>query len=1674
MVGTAPVDAAKPQGQRDSHLSTESTLASPGFAPDKRIIPSPGGDGSSPSTVDNDAHKMIGAGKAHPSHHSDHSDSSESGEIASSDLEQGKQQQQQQQSNKAIDGDRRFIQSGLRQHFWEIWKYKDPPPPPPASMEDAKEIPLAKANIISIFTYSWMTPIMMLGYRRALEKEDLWALDHSRSAEVVSLKFAENWERRVAEAKEYNEKLTAGTIKPGMLRRSRWAVTVAANRCLPSKYKPKPILHPNQALTMNALEQEWRSPPPAPPKQKLAKSPSSGPAAGGKPGPPPPPPKLPPSRSGYKQPSLARTTWDQFGSAFMLSLLFKLFGDATQICAPLVVRQIIVFGQKRYAYAKWDYVANNGPPPFENPHIGKGIGLSFALFFMQIGFSLFAHQAFYRSMQMGVMLRAALISAMFRRSLSLASKDRSAGKLLGHTSTDISRIQFAADWLSNGFSAPFGLALCLGLLIWQIGPAALVGFALLVVSMPIQAVVMSKLFAIRKQSMRWTDKRQKLIQECLVSIRTVKYFNFESRFLARLQDYRRLELKSIRQILIVRAGNQSVAFAMPVLASVLSFIVYTLLGHPLNAANIFTALTLFNLLRLPLMFLPLCLSATVDAASAFQRLYGVFTAEQMPETTIRDPSAPDALKLVDASFIWEEVKVEQDELSSSELKKQKAHAKKAAKAEQAAAGNGNGKRKSTAFSDALSSRRGSAALSTSTDGPASPTSRAHVETEANAAEAQGSQAAGAAQVDPSTVQSALAALQGEMGTGTEDELTDEPEHKPFKLSHLNLTIPRGKLIGIVGPVGCGKSSLLQGCLGEMRKTSGSVTWGTKEVAYCSQTAWIMSATVRDNIVFGQPWDPKRYEEAIKLSELTADLVMLPAGDETEIGERGVNLSGGQKQRINIARALYFDPDIFCFDDPLSALDAHVGKAVFENAIMGLRRRGKTVLLVTHALHFLPDMDTIMTMTADADEGGRIAEMGTYEELSNAKGAFSRLIEEFGGEREREAEEAAEKEADQAEEEERAIESGKLGLGDEDSSEAEKEARAALDVKERQERAKAGALMQAEERNTGSVSWDVIAAYLRAGKGHVLIPLVVASLVAMQATQVLSSYWIVWWEQRSLGLPTGGYIGIYAMLGINVAVTTFAMGTITGYLSFYACQGLHHDAMRRVMYAPMSWFDSTPVGRITNRFGKDVDVVDNQLSDALRMFISTLSNVFGAAVLITILTKHYSNDLGNIFYRASARECKRIDAMLRSGLYSHFAETLSGLATIRAYYRIPSFLAENYKRMDHENRALLLTTTNQRWLGVRLDLLGGLLTFIVAILSTAAATSLSPGQVGVALSYILSVSQSFSWMVRQFAEAENDFSSAERLQHYAERLDQEAPHEVPEHPVPASWPAHGQIKIENLHLRYRPELPDVLKGVNLDISAGSKIAVVGRTGAGKSTLLAALLRMVETPRGKVIIDGVDISQIGLSDLRRRIALLPQDPLLFSGTIRSNLDPFSQYDDQRLWDALRRAELVDGEYQSGAATPANDLTSEKEKGVDQFEHGDDEKKISRFTLDTPIEDEGLNLSLGQRSLVSLARALVKDAQICLLDEATASIDQVTDKRIQKTIRVEFASKTLICIAHRLRTIIGYDAVAVFSEGRVAEYDSPLVLFDRPNGIFRGMCERSGIGREDIIRAQRGEDL
>lgn len=553
------------------------------------------------------------------------------------------------------------------------------------------------------------------------------------------------------------------------------------------------------------------------------------------------------------------------------------------------------------------------------------------------------------------------------------------------------------------------------------------------------------------------------------------------------------------------------------------------------------------------------------------------------------------------------------------------------------------------------------------------------------------------------------------------------------------------------------------------------------------------------------------------------------------------------------------------------------------------------------------------------------------------------------------------------------------------------------------------------------------------------------------------------------MAEGVYMAIYAALALAQASGFFFMGSMFAFLTYFASKALHRSAINRIMHAPMSFFDTTPLGRIMNRFSKDIDTIDNLLGDSMRMFMATFSNIIGAVILVSIILPWFLIAVVSVsivyfyaalFYRTSARELKRLDAILRSSLYAHFSESLSGLATIRAYGAVDRFEKENEKRLDVENRAYWLTVTNQRWLGIRIDFLGILLTLVVAMLAVGARFSISPSQTGVTLSYILLVQQSFGWMVRQTAEVENNMNGVERILHYAEHVEQEAPFEIPDHKPPPEWPQTGTVELKSVEMTYRPGLPPVLKGISMNIKGGEKIGIVGRTGAGKSSIMVALFRLVELSSGSITIDGVDISKLGLTDLRKKIAIIPQDPLLFNGTMRSNLDPFGQHDDAKLWDALRRAHLQDDVVKRESV----------DDGTDEGPGTGATTPTNRFTLDTVIDDEGGNLSVGQRSLVSLARALVKNSRVLVLDEATASVDYETDAKIQETIASEFKDRTILCIAHRLRTILGYDRICVLDHGSIKEFDTPANLYAIQEGIFRGMCERSSITLDDIRFAMK----
>lgn len=749
-----------------------------------------------------------------------------------------------------------------------------------------------------------------------------------------------------------------------------------------------------------------------------------------------------------------------------------------------------------------------------------------------------------------------------------------------------------------------------------------------------------------------------------------------------------------------------------------------------------------------------------------------------------------------------------------------------------------------------------------------------------------------------------------------------------------------------------------------------------------------------------------------------DLDMLPDGDATEIGERGITISGGQKQRLNIARAIYFDSDIVIMDDPLSAVDAHVGRHIFDNAILGLLK-DKARILATHQLWVLNRCDRIIWM-----EGGKIQAIDTFDNLMANHTGFQTLLATTAVE----------------------------GKDEKDESQVvteDKTAEAKKDKKKKKK--KTTGLMQAEERAVSSVPWSVYGQYVRASGTVLSAPLVILALIMSQGANIATSLWLSYWTSDHFGYSTGVYIGVYAGLGTAQALLMFVFSLMLTIFGTNASKTLLRKAVTRTLRAPMSFFDTTPLGRITNRFSRDVDVMDNNLTDAMRMYFLTMAMIISVFCLIIAFFHYFVIALvpliiifviATAYYRQSAREVKRFESILRSNVFAKFGEGLTGVATIRAYGLKERFTSDLRHAIDEMNSAYFLTFSNQRWLSMRLDLIGNLLVFTTGVLVVTARFSVAPSIGGLVLSYILGIVQMLQFTVRQLAEVENGMNAVERLLYYGTQLEEEAPEHTID--IKPSWPEKGEIIFDNVEMRYRANLPLVLKGMTMHVRGGERIGIVGRTGAGKSSIMSTLFRLVELSGGHITIDGLDISTVGLHDLRSRLAIIPQDPTLFRGTVRSNLDPFSEHDDLKLWSALRQADLV------------------------PHDASIDDRDPTRVHLDTVVEEDGLNFSLGQRQLMALARALVRGSQIIVCDEATSSVDMETDDKIQNTIATGFKGKTLLCIAHRLRTIIGYDRICVMDAGTIAELDSPAALWRR-GGIFRSMCDRSGIRMEDIAGAQ-----
>ncbi|CUM64740.1 uncharacterized protein PRCAT00002351001 [Priceomyces carsonii] len=1160
------------------------------------------------------------------------------------------------------------------------------------------------------------------------------------------------------------------------------------------------------------------------------------------------------------------------------------------------------------------------------------------------------------------------------------------GAIINLMAIDAFKVSEICGYLHYFVSSFLMIFICIVLLYKLLGISAIIGAIAIVLLFPINFKLANLISHFQKDMLAVTDKRIQKLNETFQSIRIIKFFAWEEKFLEIIMKIRNDELYILKLSTLVWCCAAFVWFITPTLITLISFYYFTIVeGHTLTAPIAFTALSLFTLLRAPLDQLSDMTSFVIQSKVSLDRI---------------------------GEFLDEDETYKYDQLSG-----------------------------------------------------------------------------------PRDANSPYIGFEGASFSWNSKSSND------FKLRDLNVEFKSGKLNVIIGATGSGKTSLLMALLGEMELLEGKVflpgiiprdelvidpqTGLTESVAYCSQTPWLLNDTIRNNILFFSPFNQERYDKVVEACALLRDFEILSGGDSTEIGEKGITLSGGQKQRVSLARAIYSNSKHVLLDDCLSAVDSHTASWIYENCISAPIMQGRTCILVSHNVALtVQSAEWVISM-----HNGRIKNQGTPEDLLKAgdlgdDDLVKSSVINSRTQSSSNLESLDNKNADLKAK--AAVIDAKLKAIKDNAESNDPEPIIKTD----------GKLVEEEGKASGVVGKKVYLGYAKdLGGVWALIGIIFACCVA-QFVFMFQSWWLRYWTLQNEKLVeryvsqnfintlsniydgtnikqlpitrmfTGAsnlisfsidyigeakskhttlyYIIIYALIGFGFAILACLRHFITFLAGLRASNIIFRRVLKNVLGAKLRFFDKTPQGRIMNRFSKDIESVDQELTPFASGVSDCVIQCISILILIAAITPGFlffafiiafMYYFVGIYYLSLSRELKRYESITKSPIHQHFSESLHGVSTIRAYGVESRFMRQNLTAINNNNRPFFYLWVSNRWLSFRVDAVGSLVMFFAGIFVLLSVGKIDAGLAGLSLSYAIAFSEAALWIVRLYANVEMNMNSVERLQEYFE-IEQEPPYEIPETKPRASWPDRGEIIVKDVSLRYSPELPRVIKNVSFDVEPNNKIGIVGRTGAGKSTIITAFFRFLDPETGSILIDGVDITKIGLRDLRQGITIIPQDPTLFLGTIRSNLDPFGQYNDEQMFKALRRVNLI------------ND---------DQIEEGENQNVF--MNLDSKIAEGGGNLSQGERQLVCLSRSLLKNPKVMLLDEATSSIDYKSDSIIQQTIREEFSNSTILTIAHRLRTIIDYDKILVMDAGRVVEYDNPYVLISDKKSLFYSMCVNSG---------------
>ncbi|KAM4617911.1 ATP-binding cassette sub-family C member 8 isoform 2-T2 [Discoglossus pictus] len=1274
-----------------------------------------------------------------------------------------------------------------------------------------------------------------------------------------------------------------------------------------------------------------------------------------------------------------------FGRPLILSSVFRILADILGFAGPLCISGIVhhlsqenkTFHPKKiffgvYFISSQEFLAN-------------AYVLAVLLFFALLLQRTFLQASYYVAIETGINLRGAIQTKIYNKIMHLSTSNMSmgemtSGQICNLVAIDTNQLMWFFFLCPNLWAMPVQIIVGVILLYYILGISAFIGAVVIIVLAPVQYFVATKLSQAQRSTLEYSNERLKKTNEMLRGIKLLKLYSWENIFHSSVEETRQKEMTSLKAFALYTSISIFMNAAIPIAAVLITFVVHVhLLSHDdFSPAVAFASLSLFHILVTPLFLLSSVVRSTVKALVSVQKFSEFFSSEEIGDE-------PDKCVL---------------SLKTEGQSKYQAVPLKVV----------NRKRPMREDWDSFNSQQRRA--TNTTEG-----------------------------------KDFCIKISNGFFTWT-------PDGSPT-LSNIDIRIPQGQLTMIVGQVGCGKSSLLLATLGEMQKISGDIYWNSsvpdsetgedvspeKEtavdletrkrgaVAYASQKPWLLNATVEENITFESSFNKQKYKAIIDACSLQPDIDILPHGDQTQIGERGINLSGGQRQRISVARALYQTTSVVFLDDPFSALDIHLSDHLMQEGILKMLRDNKrTTVLVTHKLQYLPHADWIIAM-----KDGTIQREGTLKDIQNSDPELYEHWKTLMNRQDQELEKEIfidRKTAVERKNIKRAMYSREALLGDDEEDEEE-----ITDSDDDDDN------LSSVMHQRAKMPWRACGKYLSSA-GILLLPLMILSQLLKHSVMVAIDFCLAKWTSDAISnevpancsrrqdchfdhSPYSMVFSILSCLGIIMCLATSIAVEWTG---LRVAKTLHNSLLNGIILAPMRFFETTPLGSILNRFSADFNTIDQHIPATLECLSRSTLLCVSALAVISYVTPAFLISLVPLsiicyfiqkYFRVASRDLQQLEDSTQLPLLAHFSETVEGLTTIRAFRYEARFRQKLLEHTDSNNIASLFLTAANRWLEVRMEYIGACVVLIAAV--TSIISSLDHGLVGLGLTYALMVSNYLNWMVRNLSDMEIQLGAVKRINGLLKTEPENYKGLLSPSQIPQNWPENGEIQIQNLSVRYDSTLKPVLKHVNAHISPGQKIGICGRTGSGKSSFSLAFFRMVDTFQGRIIIDGIDIAKLPLQTLRSRLSIILQDPILFSGSIRFNLDPENKCTDSMLWEALEIAQL---------------------KHV---------VKALPGGLDASVTEGGENFSVGQRQLFCLARAFVRKSSILIMDEATASIDMATENILQKVVMTAFDDRTVVTIAHRVHTILNADLVIVMKRGAIMEYDKPEVLLEKEDSMF-----------------------